>query len=160
MLTLATTGALLVVTLLAYSSSLWCFSRCSQGRDDWGRRWHDPDLLSRGLGQQPRPHSAREAGSRGAREIPPDATVLMYTSDYVGALQQAGIHLDRVISECTRMYWDSARSAPFAGADNIVAIDSDPVAEAVRINPRGLTKVAILHTMGKPDVTIYRGSRP
>ena len=42
----------------------------------------------------------------------------------------------------------------------IVAIDSDPVAEAVRINPRGLTKVAILHTMGKPDVTIYRSSRP
>jgi hypothetical protein len=77
----------------------------------------------------------------------------------VGALQSAGIHLNRVISECTRMYWDSARSAPFAGADYIVAIAGDPVAEAVRINPRGLTKVAILRTMGKPDVTIYRASR-
>ena len=92
--------------------------------------------------------------------IPPDATVLMYTSDYVGALQRAGIHFDHVISESSFMVWDSARSAPFAGADYIVAVAGDPVAEAVRINPRGLTKLAILHTMGKPNVTVYRGSRP
>ena len=58
------------------------------------------------------------------------------------------------------MAWDSARSAPFAGADYIVAIAGDPVAEAVRINPRGLTKVAIIRTLGKPEVTIYRSSRP
>jgi hypothetical protein len=92
--------------------------------------------------------------------MPPDATVLMYTSDYVGALQMAGIPLDHVVSECTRMAWDSARSAPFAGADYIVAVAGDPVAEAVRVNPRGLTELAVLHTMGKPAVTIYRGSRP
>jgi hypothetical protein len=83
----------------------------------------------------------------------------MYTSDYVGALQKAGIHFDRVISESTFMAWDSARSAPFAGADYIVAVAGDPVAEAVRINPHNLIKVAILRTMGKPDVTVYRSSR-
>ena len=84
----------------------------------------------------------------------------MYTSDYVGAIQKSGIHFDHIISESTFIAWDSARSAPFAGADYIVAIDSDPVAEAVRINPRGLTKIEIIRTLGKPDVTIYRGSRP
>jgi hypothetical protein len=158
-LTLGVTGALLVVTLLAYSSSVWCFSRRSQN-SNWGRRGMIP-ICYREAWANSRTRVALEQQIAGALiEIPTDATVLMYTSDYVGALQQAGIHLDRVISECTLLYWDSARSAPFAGADYIVAIDNDPVAEAVRTNPRGLTKVAILHTMGKPDVTIYRGSRP
>ncbi len=91
--------------------------------------------------------------------IPENSTILMYTSDYVGAIQKAGIHFDRIISECTFIAWDSARSAPSAGADYIVAVAGDPVAEAVRINPRGLTKIAIIHTLGKPEVTIYRGSR-
>jgi hypothetical protein len=84
----------------------------------------------------------------------------MYTSDYVGAVQEAGIHFDHIISESTFMAWDSARSAPFAGADYIVAIEGDPVAEAVRINPRGLTTLVVIHTLDKPNVTIYHGSRP
>jgi hypothetical protein len=84
----------------------------------------------------------------------------MYTSDYVGAIQRAGIPLAHVISESTRFSWDSARSAPFAGADYVVAIAGDPVAEAVRVNPRGLTRLVILHTLGKPEVIIYRASRP
>jgi hypothetical protein len=75
-------------------------------------------------------------------------------------LQQAGIPLRRVVTECSRIEWEAALSAPFAGADYIVAVDGDPVAEAVRVNPRGLTMLAILHTMGKPPVTIYRASRP
>jgi hypothetical protein len=161
-LTLGATGAMLLVTILAYSSSLWCFSCRSQGRDisgNPGRKGMIP-VCYREAWANSRSRVALESQvSEALIEIPPDATVLMYTSDYVGALQSAGIHLDRVISECTRMYWDSARSAPFAGADYIVAIAGDPVAEAVRINPRGLTKVAILRTMGKPDVTIYRASR-
>jgi hypothetical protein len=162
-LTLGATAALLVVTMLAYSSSAWCFSRRSQDRDAAlkpARRWMTP-ICYREAWVNSRSRMALEAQiSEALSQLPPDATVLMYTSDYVGALQTAGIHFDRVISECTRVAWDSARSAPSTGADYIVAIDSDPVAEAVRINPRGLTKVAILHTMGKPDVTIYRGSRP
>ena len=154
---------MLLVTILAYSSSVWCFSCRAQGRDvsgNPGRKGMIP-VCYREAWANSRSRVALEAQvSEALIEIPPDATVLMYTSDYVGALQSAGIHLNRVISECTRMYWDSARSAPFAGADYIVAIAGDPVAEAVRINPRGLTKVAILRTTGKPDVTIYRTSRP
>jgi hypothetical protein len=91
--------------------------------------------------------------------IPDNSTVLMYTSDYVGAIQKSGIHFDHIVSKSTRFAWDSARSAPFAGADYVVAIDGDPVAEAVRINPRGLTTVVIIHTLDKPKVTIYRSSR-
>jgi hypothetical protein len=93
-------------------------------------------------------------------ELPDNSTVLMSTSDYVGAIQKAGIHFDHIISESTFIAWDSARSAPFAGADYVVAIDGDPVAAAVEINPRGLRKLVIIHTLGKPNVTVYRGSRP
>ena len=159
----AVTGALVVVTLLAYSSSAWCFSRRSQDRNvagNPGRRWMIP-VCYREAWANSRSRMALEAQvAEALAGIPPDATVLMYTSDYVGALQRAGIHFDHVISESSFMVWDSARSAPFAGADYIVAIAGDPVAEAVRINPRGLTKLVILHTMGKPNVTVYRGSRP
>jgi hypothetical protein len=162
-LTLAATGMLLVVTMLSYSSSAWCFSRLSQGRNisgSPGREGMIP-VCYREAWANSRARVALEAQlSDALSNIPPDATVLMYTSDYVGALQKAGIHFDRVISESTFMAWDSARSAPFAGADYIVAVAGDPVAEAVRINPRNLIKVAILRTMGKPDVTVYRSSRP
>jgi hypothetical protein len=158
-LTMAVTGALFVVTLLAYSSSAWCFSRRSQDRD-WGRRWMIP-ICYREAWANSRSRMALETQvAEALSAIPPNSTVLMYTSDYVGALQRAGIAFDRVISESTFMAWESARSAPFAGADYIVATAGDPVAEAVRVNPRGLTKLAILHTLGKPDVTVYRGSRP
>jgi hypothetical protein len=161
-LTLAVTSVLLVVTMLAYSSSAWCFSRRSQGRDisgNPGREGMIP-VCYREAWANSRSRVALEAQlSDALSNIPPDATVLMYTSDYVGALQKAGIHFDRVISESTFMAWDSARSAPFAGADYIVAVAGDPVAEAVRINPHNLIKVAILRTMGKPDVTVYRSSR-
>ena len=157
-LTIATSCALLLVVFLAFSSSAWCFSKRSQGRE-WGRNWMIPvcyrEAWVNGRSRQQLESQVAEA----LAAIPEDSTVLMYTSDYVGAVQKAGVHFDRVISECTRFAWDSARSAPFAGADYIVAVDGDPVADAVRINPRGLTMVAIIHTFGKPKVTIYRGSR-
>ncbi len=158
-LTLAVTVALFGVTFLAFNSSAWCFSRRSQDRN-WGRRWMIP-ICYREAWANSRGRLQLEAQIADALAwIPPDATVLMYTSDYVGAIQRAGIPFAHVISDSTFTAWDAARSAPFAGANYIVAIAGDPVAEAVRINPRGLTKLAILHTLGKPDVTIYRGSRP
>jgi hypothetical protein len=97
----AATGALLVVTMLAYSSSAWCFSRRSQDRNvagNPGRRWMIP-VCYREAWANSRSRMALEAQvAEALAGIPPDATVLMYTSDYVGALQRAGIHFDHVIS--------------------------------------------------------------
>jgi len=154
----AATALLLVVVLLAYNSSAWSFS--PRWRDhEWPRHWM-VTICYREAWVNSRTRVAMEAQvAQVLRDIPANSTVLMYTSDYVGALQQAGIHFDHVVSESSFIIWDAALSAPFATADYIVAVDGDPVAEAVRINPRGLTKLAILRTRGKPDVTIYRGSR-
>ena len=157
-LTIAATSALWVVTLLAYSSSAWCLSPHSPG--EWGRKWMIP-ICYREAWVNSRGRLLLESQvAEALSSFPDNSTVMMYTSDYVGAIQKAGIHFDHIISESTFIAWDSARSAPFSGADYIVAIDSDPVAEAVRANPRGLTKIEIIRTLGKPDVTIYRGSRP
>jgi hypothetical protein len=153
------TAVLFAATLLAFSSSAWCFSRRSQDRD-WGRRWMIP-ICYREAWANSRGRLQLEAQVAQALEaIPQDSTVLMYTSDYVGAIQKSGVHFDHVISESTFIAWDSARSAPFAGADYVVAIAGDPVAEAVRANRRNLVLLTIYHTLGKPEVAIYRSMRP
>jgi hypothetical protein len=155
----AVTAVLFAATLLAFSSSAWCFSRRSQDRD-WGRRWMIP-ICYREAWANSRGRLQLEAQVAQALEaIPQDSTVLMYTSDYVGAIQKSGVHFDHVISESTFIAWDSARSAPFAGADYVVAIAGDPVAEAVRANRRNLVLLTIYHTLGKPEVAIYRSMRP
>ncbi len=156
-LTFGASAVLFVVVLLAYSSSAWCFSKRSQDRS-WGRKWMIPICYREAWANSRSRLQLETQVAQALAPIPEDSTILMYTSDYVGAIQKAGIHFKRVISESTFIAWDSALSAPFAGADYIVAVAGDPVAEAVRVNPRGLTKVAIIRTLGKPEVTIYRGS--
>jgi hypothetical protein len=158
-LTIGVTSALFLVTFLAFSSSAWCFSKRSQDRD-WGRKWMIPVCYREAWANSRSRLQLEGQVAQALSAIPENSTVLMYTSDYVGAVQEAGIHFDHIISESTFMAWDSARSAPFAGADYIVAIEGDPVAEAVRINPRGLTTLVVIHTLDKPNVTIYHGSRP
>ncbi len=171
-LTATANVVLFAITLLAAGSSALCFSSRSQrgpqrtrswfaGVEDhqWPRQWMIP-VCYREAWVNSRDRLALESQlAEVLAQLPPDARILMSTRDHVGALQMAGIPLGRVISEATYYHWDASLSAPFAVADYIVAIDDDPVAEAVRINPRGLTKLAILHTQRQPDVAVYRGSR-
>lgn len=158
-LTLATGSALFAAVILAYASSAACASRLSRTRQ-FGHGWMIP-VCYRESWVNSRDRLAMESQlAEVLAEFPSNSTILMYTSDHVGALQMAGIHFRRVVSESAYFRWHAALSAPFAGADYIVAIAGDPVAEAVRIHPQGLSKLAILRTMGKPDVTVYAGSRP
>lgn len=92
------------------------------------------------------------------RDLPPNAKVMMYTSQYIGALQRANLHLDRVVNESTFIFWDAAQSAPAAVADYAVAIDNDAVAKAVKVNPRGLKKIEEYRT-NDVSATIYRSAR-
>jgi hypothetical protein len=147
-----------LAVLVAYNSSAWGHSRPSQDRD-WGRKWMIP-ICYREAWANSRGRLLLESQVAAELEkLPPNSTLMMRTSDYVGALQLAGIHLDRVLSESSGIAWDAALSAPYGSADYVVAIEGDAVAEAVRRNPRGLTPVAIFHTAGKPPVTLYRSSR-
>jgi hypothetical protein len=98
--------------------------------------------------------------------LPPDATILMYTSTHVGALQQAGIPLSHTINESTHVksemphgLWERALDDPERYADFVVAIAGDPVAGAVAQHPAGLQSLAIISVSGQPVATIYQVRR-
>jgi hypothetical protein len=98
------------------------------------------------------------------QRLPPDSTFLMYLGDHVGAFQQAGIPLPRVINEGNHRpwkrpsdpegLWERALQHPAEYADFVIAFDSDVVASAV--NQQELASVAILRTTGQPQATIYK----
>jgi hypothetical protein len=92
--------------------------------------------------------------------MPPDATVVMYTSQYVGALQRAEFPLQRVVNESTFGVWEAALSSPAGVATYTVAIDNDPVAQAAARNPYGLTLVDKREIAGEPAIKIYKSSVP
>jgi hypothetical protein len=101
------------------------------------------------------------------KELPPDSTLLMYLGDHVGALQQAGIPLRRVIHEGNHRtwkqpadpqgLWERALANPAQYADFVVAVDGDPVATAMQ--GQSLSAVAQVVVPGKPRATVYRTHR-
>ena len=69
--------------------------------------------------------------------LPPDSTLLMYLGNHVGALQQAGIPLRRVINEGNHRtwkqpadedgLWERALANPAQYADYVIAFEGDAV---------------------------------
>jgi len=96
--------------------------------------------------------------------LPTDSTFLMYSGDHVGAMQQAGIPLSRVINEGNHRpwkgasdpegLWERALKDPAAYADYVVAFDSDPVSSSA--NKNQLAALAIVRVTGQSEATIYR----
>ncbi|MGH9615702.1 MAG: hypothetical protein ACRD28_03090 [Acidobacteriaceae bacterium] len=90
--------------------------------------------------------------------LPPGSTLLMYTSAHVGALQQIGFPLRRTINEGDYEQWQQALKDPAAAADFIVAIEGDPVAEAVQKHPRNLDLMFVICSTGQPCARLYRST--
>jgi hypothetical protein len=100
-------------------------------------------------------------------QLPPDSTFLMYLGGHVGAFEQAGIPLARVINEGNHRpwkrpsdpdgLWERALQHPAAYADYVIAFDSDPVATTVEY--REITALAIVRVTGQPQATIYRTTK-
>ena len=96
--------------------------------------------------------------------MPSNSTFLMYVGGHVGAFQQAGIPLARVINEGNHRpwrrptdpdgLWEKALQHPAAYADYVIAFDADPVATGVDRNE--LSTLTILRVTGQPQATIYR----
>jgi hypothetical protein len=82
----------------------------------------------------------------------------------VGALQHAGIPLRRAVSEGNHRVWiqpsdpegvwERSLANPAQFVDYVVAVDGDPVADAVR--SQSLPIVSRVHVEGQPAATIYR----
>ena len=98
------------------------------------------------------------------RKLPPDSTLLMYLGDHVGALQQAGVPLKRVINEGNHRtwkqpadpegLWERALADPAHYADYVMAFEGDSVWQAVQA--RQLQPLVEIHTTGQARAILYR----
>jgi hypothetical protein len=98
------------------------------------------------------------------RRLPDNSTLLMYLGDHVGAVQQAGIPLKRVINEGNHRtwkqpadsdgLWEKALADPVSYADYALAFEGDPVWQAVQARqPQALVEI---HTTGQARAILYR----
>ena len=97
-------------------------------------------------------------------KLPPNATILMYSGDHVGALQQAGISLKQVINEGNHRVWkqptdpeglwERALADPTKYADYVVAFDGDPVWQSV--HDLHLRELVEIHVTGQARAILYR----
>ena len=88
--------------------------------------------------------------------LPEQGLILMQVSSDVGAVQQAGIPLHRVVNEGDYLTWQRALEDPARGAFAVVARDGDPVAQAVERHPQGLQLMNVVCSSGQPCARIYR----
>jgi hypothetical protein len=93
------------------------------------------------------------------KSFPSGVPILMYNSDHVGALQQAGIPLRQTLNESDRDSFQAALARPAESAAYVVAIAGDQVAKAVAEHPEGLTELTVLCTTGQPCARTYHSDR-
>jgi hypothetical protein len=102
------------------------------------------------------------------KSLPSDSTLLMYLGEHVGALEQAGVPLRRVINEGNHRVWkqpvdpeglwERALADPAGYADYAVAFDGDAVWKAAK--GRQLKALVEIHTTGQPRAVIFQGRMP
>jgi len=96
--------------------------------------------------------------------LPPNATLLMYLGEHVGALQSRGIPLKRTINEGNHRtwmqpsdpngLWERALADPSKYVDYVLAFENDPVWTAVE--NKHLRELIDLHVTGQPRAVLYR----
>ncbi len=97
--------------------------------------------------------------ARNLESFPPGVPILMYNSDHIGAVQQAGLPLRQFLNEYDRDSWNAALAAPADKAAYVIAIAGDPVSKAVEDHPEGLTELTVLCTTGQPCARVYQSNR-
>jgi hypothetical protein len=88
--------------------------------------------------------------------VPEQGLILMHVSGDVGAVQQAGIPLRRIVNEGDYLTWQRALKDPSRGASTVVAVDGDDVSLAVQRHPEGLQLINVICSTGQPCARIYR----
>jgi len=103
--------------------------------------------------------SLENALARFLVNVPPSATLLMYQGEHVGALQEAGIPLHRVISEMSHPDWEWALLDPAKNADIIVAFKGDAVWMAAQQHRSELTEIMTITVPEQAQCAVYRRNR-
>jgi hypothetical protein len=94
------------------------------------------------------------------KRLPPDSTVLMYTGEHVGSLEQIAMPLRRTINESNYRQWDAALADPARYAQYAVATDGDAVAKSIRQHTAQFQPIARVEHDGQKPATIYRAVTP
>ncbi len=115
-----------------------------------------PLVLKEGIVNSTTRMSLERAIARELQTFPPGVPIMMFSSDHVGALQDAGIPLKQTLSEGDYVTWKAALAAPAEHAAYVIAIKGDPVSKAVDANSQGLTELTVLCTTGQPCARIFR----
>ena len=97
-----------------------------------------------------------QALARALQVLPVNGTILMYTSDHVGAVERAGIPLRRTINDSDYLVWNAALAHPAQAAQYAVAIEGDAVAKAIAAHPQGLALLDVVCSTGQPCARLYR----
>jgi len=118
-----------------------------------------PLVLKEGMVNATTRMSLETSVARVLKSFPPGAPILMYNSDHIGAIQDAGIPLKQTVNEGDYDSWKAALADPADHAAYVIAIKGDPVSKAVDANPQGLTEMSILCTTGQPCARIYRSDK-
>jgi hypothetical protein len=89
-------------------------------------------------------------------KLPPQSSLLMYTSSHVGALEEAAIPLCRTINEGNYEMWRPALADPELWVDYLVAMRDDPVWLSAQQHLDHLVPLARVATSGQPEAIIYQ----
>ena len=102
--------------------------------------------------------------ARWLEKLPADSTLLMYLGDHVGAVERAGIPLQRTINEGNHRVWkqpvdpqglwERALADPTKYADFVLAFEGDPVWQAV--HEKRLAEIVEIRVTGQPCAILYR----
>jgi hypothetical protein len=118
--------------------------------------YRKPVVLKEALANSTTRLAFEQALGRQLRLFPAGASILMYNSDFVGALQYAGIPLKQTVNEGDADSWNAALAAPATHAAYVVAIAGDAVSRAVASHPEGLVEMTVLCTSGQPCARVYQ----
>jgi hypothetical protein len=121
--------------------------------------YRKPVVLKEALANSTKRLAFEQALGRQLRSFPAGASILMYNSDFVGALQYAGIPLKQTVNEGDADSWNAALAAPATHAAYVVAIAGDAVSRAVASHPEGLSEMTVLCTSGQPCARVYQSVR-
>jgi len=131
----------------------------------YGSIWQSDPICYREAAVNMRRHlSLDQQLANWLKALPPDSTLLMYLGEHVGAVQQAGIPLKRVINEGNHRVWkqpfdpdglwERALANPPEFADYVVAFEGDTVWQATR--ERQLKELVEIKVTGQPRAILYR----
>ena len=90
--------------------------------------------------------------------VPKGEPIMLDNSEYVGALQTAGVPLKQTIGPSDYYRWRDGMKDPAHAAAMVIMVDGDALSKQLGAHPAGLIEDSIICSTNKPCVHIYRST--